>query len=384
MNLRSCKTVEERREALEKTLGISLKNIGQFSLDEKQASTKNCENMIGVAQVPLGIVGPLKIRNSQFDNLKIGNYFIPLATTEGALVASVNRGCKAITLSGGANVLVENVGVTRAPVFKVKGIKEALKLKDWIKKNFKLLKKEAEKTSTHLVLKDIQIFLLGRSVFCRFVFDTQEAMGMNMATIATDKMIQFIEAKTDTQCISITGNLCVDKKPSWLNFILGRGKKVWAECTLSKKVIKEVLKTTPKKIYQVWLNKCLLGSSLSGSLGFNAHFSNVIAAIFLATGQDLAHTVEGSLGITTTEVNVDGSLYLSVYLPDLMVGIVGGGTGLATQKEAFKILGIEQSAEGSAIRLAEIIGGMVLAGEISLLASLAEGSLAEAHKRLGR
>lgn len=393
--LREFKTAKERRKALEKLLEVSLMNIGLFSFNEKQALNKNCENMIGASQIPLGIAGPLKVQSpisgqSEEDSpekreikFKGQNYFIPLATTEGVLVASVNRGCKAITKSGGATALVENIGATRAPVFRIKGIKQGLELKKWIKENFADLKKEAEKTSSHLNLRDVQIFFAGKSLFSRFVFETQEAMGMNMATIATDKMIQIIEAKTKAKCVSITANLCVDKKPSWLNFVLGRGKRVWAEATLSKKVVKEVLKTSPEKIYQVWLNKCLLGSSLAGSSGFNAHYANIIAAIFLATGQDLAHTVEGSLGITTTEVDVGGNLYVSVYLPSLMIGTVGGGTGLSTQKEALKILGIDQPAKGSAMRLAEIVGGAVLAGEVSLLASLAEGSLAEAHQGLG-
>jgi len=388
MGLRNLKAVKRRREVLEKFLEISLKNVGSFSLDEKRASIKNCENMIGAVQVPLGIAGPLKIKSSiqpTTDNQQLTtNYFIPLATTEGALVASVNRGCKAITLSGGTDVLVENIGPTRAPVFRVKNLKQVLKLKNWIKKNFTVLKKEAEKTSSHLGLKDVQTFFVGKSVFCRFVFDTQEAMGMNMVTIASSSMVQTIELKTGIKCVSLSGNLCVDKKPSWLNFILGRGKKVWAEVNLSKKIVKEVLKTTPKKIFNVWLDKCLLGSSLSGSLGFNAHFSNVIAAIFLATGQDLAHVVEGSLGITTMEMNDNGGLYVSIYLPSLMVGTVGGGTGLATQREALEILRVADGKKGDALKLAEIIGGAVLAGEISLLASLAEGSLAKAHKRLGR
>ena len=397
MDLRNFKTVQDRRKALEKALRISLKNIGSFSLDERHASTKNCENMIGIAQTPLGIAGPLKVqsplrlRSGQAKSPstplragKVQSYYIPLATTEGALVASVNRGCKAITLSGGVGVFVENIGATRAPAFNVKGIREALKFKKWVKENFSLLKKEAEKTSSHLSLKDVQTFFIGRNIFCRFIFDTQEAMGMNMVTIAVSKMVQTIELKTGIKCVSLSSNLCVDKKPSWLNFVLGRGKKVWAECIFSKKIVKEVLKTTAKKIYNVWLNKCLLGSSLAGSLGFNAHFSNVISAVFLATGQDLAHVVEGSLGITTIEINDNGSLYVSVYLPDLMVGTIGGGTGLATQKEALEILGLANNKKGDAFKLAEVIGGAVLAGEISLLASLAEGSLAEAHKRLGR
>lgn len=368
-NLRDFKTIKERRGALEKTLGISLSNIGHYSLDEKFASFKNCENMIGVAQIPLGVAGPIKIR-------KMEEYFLPLATTEGALVASVNRGCKAINESGGAEVFVEKVGITRGPVFKTNSLAKSFKLAEWLNKHFNDLNNLCKTTSSHIKLLKIKSQVIGKDVFIRFYFDTQEAMGMNMATIATDLMIPFIEEKTGSHCISLTGNFCVDKKANWLNFILGRGRRIWAEVQIPEKTVKEVLKTTPKKIYDIWLTKCMLGSAISGSLGFNAHFGNIIAAIFAATGQDLAHVTEGSLGITTAEL-VDKDLYISIYLPDLIIGTVGGGTGLQTQKEAMLIIFGKEEAKTDIF--AQVIGGAVLAGELSLLASLAEGSLAKAH-----
>jgi hydroxymethylglutaryl-CoA reductase (NADPH) len=218
----------------------------------------------------------------------------------------------------------------------------------------------------------------------RFVFDTQDAMGLNMVTIATNAIVAHIKAKTGISCLALSGNFCVDKKPSWQNFINNRGIKVWAEVVLTKKVLADVLKTSAKKVYDVWLAKCMLGSAMSGSMGFNAQFANVVAAIFLATGQDVAHVVEGSMGITTTEV-VGEDLYVSVYLPDLMVGTVGGGTGLVTQKEALSMLGVAGGNEGkNSKQFAEIIAAAVLAGEISLLSSLEEGTLSHAHQVLGR
>lgn len=375
LNLRRFKTVSQRREALEKSLGISLKNIGSFSLAEKAASRKNCENMIGVAQIPLGVAGPLKIKS--------GNYFVPLATTEGTLVASVNRGCQAINLSGGTTVLVENVGITRGPVFKTDSLLASFKLKDWLESHLSDLNQLSKKTSHHLELQKLETQILGRSVFIRFYFETQEAMGMNMATIAVEKMASLVESQTGNQCLSLSGNFCVDKKPTWLNFILGRGKRVWAEVVIKEEVVKKVLKTTSAKIFAVWLNKCLLGSAISGSLGFNAHYANIIAAIFVATGQDLAQVTEGSLGITTAEL-VKKGLSISIYLPDLPIGTIGGGTDLGTQKEALAIMGLKNGEKGSSLKLAKIIGGAVLAGELSLLASLAESSLAQAHRKLGR
>jgi hydroxymethylglutaryl-CoA reductase (NADPH) len=185
-------------------------------------------------------------------------------------------------------------------------------------------------------------------------------------------------------CVSLSSNYCVDKKPAWINVIEGRGFRVWAEVTLTKGVLQGVLKTTAKNMYDVWVSKCMIGSAVAGSMAFNAQFANIVAAIFLATGQDIAHVVEGSLGITTAEITGE-DLYMSVSLPDLMVGTVGGGTGLPTQKEALAVLGIAGGDSGNnSKKFAEIIAAAVLAGEISLLASLSEGSLARSHARLAR
>lgn len=361
----------KRREFLEKELNIKLDRTAEFNFEETQAVGRNIENLIGATQIPLGIAGPLKVNNKDF--------FVPLATTEGALVASVSRGCKAITESGGAQVFIEEVGITRGPVFKVKSVKEGLKTKKWIDDHFSILTKTAEQTSHHLKLTKIGCRLVGQNLFARFYYDCDEAMGMNMATIATEHAANLIEEKTQAVCASIAGNFDIDKKPAWLNFISGRGKRVWAEVVLDKTIIKEVLKTTSQKIADLVYRKCLLGSVMSGSLGFNAHFANIIAAIFAATGQDLAHIVEGSMGVTTAEVLENGNLYFSVYLPSLVCGVMGGGTHLPTQKEALEIM-----KTNSVLEYSQVVGAAILAGELSLIASLAEGSLASAHKRLGR
>ena len=370
-SLRDLQSAQKRRGFLEKELNIKLNNISNFTFTESQVSGRNIENLIGATQIPLGVAGPLAVNGKSF--------FIPLATTEGALVASIARGCKAVTEAGGANVFVENVGITRGPVFKLKNLGEAIKLKGWIEKNFKELAKVAESTSSHLKLLKADFKVLGRNLFVRFYFDTQDAMGMNMATIATEVMVRLIEQNTRAKCISLAGNFDIDKKPAWLNFIQGRGKKIWAEAILDKKVIRDVLKTTPERIVEVVHTKNHLGSIMSGSLGFNAHFANIIAAIFLATGQDPGHIVEGSLGVTTAEELDQGDLYFSIYLPSLIVGIVGGGTELPTQQEALKILGVKKVVE-----FAESLGAATLAGELSLISSLAKGTLARAHQKLGR
>ena len=391
MNLRDYKTVSDRRKALEKELSVNLNLIGSYSLDESVASKRNCENMIGAAQIPMGVAGPLLIKSqiSNPENLKKKNYYIPLATTEGALVASINRGCKAITLSGGAVVDSHRIGATRGPVFRVKNLAENRTLRTFLDTRFDELKSVAQKTSHHLALTSFTSTGIGRYRYVRFVFDTQDAMGLNMVTIATEAVASYIQEQTGIECLALSGNYCVDKKPSWLNILGKRGIKVWAEVVLTQKVLKETLKTSAQQLYDVWLAKCMLGSVMSGSMAFNAQFANVVAALFAATGQDIAHVVEGSLGVTTAEVLPGGALYMCVYVPDLMIGTVGGGTGLATQHEALTLLGVAGSSpEGesgnNARRFAEIVGAAVLAGEISLLSSLEEGSLARAHQKFGR
>lgn len=382
INIRDLKSARERRQAIEKKTKTKLPNIGQFSLNEEIASFRNCENMIGIAQVPMGVVGPIEIQNSKG---KSQNYYVPLATTEGALVASVNRGCKVITLSGGVNVFSDRIGITRAPVFEVDNLQKGKELIDWMEKNFDKIKKRAEETSSHLRLIDIKPTLSGRSLFFRFRFDSLDAMGMNMATIATTAATEFIEEKTKARLISISSNMCVDKKPNALNFIEGRGYKVWADVVIPEDIVSKVLKTTPGKIEEVGRRKLMYGSILSGTIGANAQAANVLSAIFLATGQDLGHIAESSSAVTTVELMPYNRLYVSVYLPDLPVGTIGGGTNLDTQKEALSIMGINGGNNGkNAQKFAEIIGAVVLAGEISLLASLAENSLACAHQKLGR
>ncbi len=378
MNLRNLDTASKRRSALEKELKIKLPNIANFSFDESAVSSRNCENMIGAAQVPLGIAGPLKVKGTEFDH----DFFIPLATTEGALVASVNRGCKAITESGGANSYAFRVGQTRGPVFAVKNLEEQKKVYRFIKENEAKLGKVAQSTSRHLKLIKVKVRGLSSYVFVRFYFDTKDAMGMNMVTIATQALGELIEKETGAKFLSVAGNFDIDKKPAWINVINNRGFKVWSEAILKKQVIRDILKTDAQKFFDVWLAKCMIGSAMAGSLGFNAQYANIIAALFIATGQDPAHVVDGSLGITTIKVLGNGDLLISVYLPALSIGTVGGGTTLATQQEALDILGV--LGAGNVEKFAEIVGAAVLAGEISLLSSLSEGTLAKAHERLGR
>lgn len=372
-----------RRRFLEKRIGKVLSGIASTILDFDELVGKNIENPIGAVQIPLGIAGPLKIEGEYAK----GEFYVPLATHEGALVASINRGMKAITLSGGARTKVIKDGMARAPVFKVPDVQTAYELVKWVEEHFEEIKREAESTTRHGKLKEIQPFIMGTNVWLRFVYFTGDAMGMNMATIATEKACEYIEKNFGRAvCVALSGNMCVDKKPAHLNVLLGRGKYVVAEAVIKKEVLEKVLKTDAKNVHEVNERKNWAGSAFAGSYSFNAHFANIIAAIFLATGQDAAQIVESSMGFTWTEVRGE-DLYISVTLPSLEVGTVGGGTRLQTQREALEILGVAGGGDPpgtNALKFAEIVAASVLAGELNLLAALAARQLAKAHERLGR
>lgn len=384
MRLQDYSQAKKRRQALEKHVGVDLGHIGTYSIDERRASARNCENMIGAVQVPIGVAGPLKVINeSASRRTKIKSYYVPLATTEGALVASVNRGCKAITKTGGALVDSTYVGATRGPVFLVKKPKQKHFIA-YVKKNNHTFDQLAKTTSNHIQLLNVSIQAKDNYVYVRFSFDTQDAMGMNMVTIAAHKIVKHIEKKTSARCLSLSGNVCVDKKPSVQTATKGRGYMVRASVLLATDNIKSILKTTKHNLYNTWHAKCAVGSEVAGLIGNNAHIANIIAAMFIATGQDPGHVVEGSHG-TTTMQKKKGGVLVTVFLPGLMVGTVGGGTSIETQKQALELLGVYGGNNGkNAKELSRIVGAAALAGEISLLASLSEQSLARAHKKHAR
>lgn len=375
---------EIRREALERMTDTPLTNIAHHSLDVRRASQRHCENFIGVAQIPMGVVGPLRVRGKHAD----GDFYVPLATTEAALVASTNRGCSALREAGGAVVRVEDVGMTRAPVFRTSGIVQTQQLIQWINDHMDDLRRVTEATSKHLRLLEVRPYAFGTTVFLRFRFDSGDAMGMNMATIACDRAVNdLIEPATGVPCIGLSGNYCVDKKPAAVNWQEGRGKRIYAEVLLEAPVLHHYLKTNARDLVEVQYRKNLLGSIAAGSMGFNAHYANVLSAFFIATGQDPAHVVEGSLGVTCIESRGPDSVFASVFMPDVPLGAVGGGTQLDTQREALAMLGVNPDPErrGEAVlRLAEILGALVLAGELSLMAAFTSQDLARAHEKLAR
>jgi hydroxymethylglutaryl-CoA reductase (NADPH) len=370
--------VEVRWKFAKKISGANLKHISHYSLDISEASKRNIENPIGTVQIPLGLAGPLQIRGEHAQ----GEFYVPLATSEGALVASVNRGCSVLTAAGGATVRIIDDKMTRAPVIRTKSVSEALKVKNWIENHFNELKKAAETTTSHGKLVKIDpIIVVGRYIYPRFIYTTGDSMGMNMVTIATETALNLLVQETKAHLVALSGNVCVDKKPSALNLIEGRGKSLVAEIVIPNEIVENKLKTDVESIVEVNMAKNLIGSAIAGSMGYNAHYANIVGAIFLATGQDEAHIVEGSLGITIAEKQ-DKDLYFSVNLPDLPLATVGGGTRLETARECLEIMGV--FGGGKVGKFTEIVGGTVLAGELSLMGALAAGHLARAHKELGR
>ncbi|WP_049922488.1 hydroxymethylglutaryl-CoA reductase (NADPH) [Halopiger djelfimassiliensis] len=375
-----------RRLLIERETDASLETIGEYAFPAEQAEP-NIENMIGAAQVPMGVVGPVPVDGGATS----GEHYLPLATTEGALLASVNRGLSVIRSAGGAAARVTKNGMTRAPVFRVEGVAEAARTVEWVENNVDALREAAESTTSHGELLEVSPYVVGDSVYLRFAYDTKDAMGMNMATIATGEACEVVERETPASLVALSGNLCSDKKPAAINAIEGRGRSVTADVVIPGEVVEERLHTTADAIAEANTRKNLTGSAKAGSLGFNAHAANVVAAAFLATGQDEAQVVEAANAITTMDAREreDGTtdLYASVSLASLEVGTVGGGTSLPTQAEALEVLGLRGGGDppgSNADALAEIIAVGALAGELSLLAALASRHLASAHEDLGR
>lgn len=373
-------SVEQRQEILNTTfVGENFSSLFSHSLDTDSVAAKNCENMIGSVEIPLGLAGPLQLETDD----TVWEAYVPLATTEGALVASVNRGCKALREAGAVSVIVEKGGMTRSPVFECPDGKSAVKFRDWFEDHIDRIREIAESTSSHLHLLSHQTWIRGRYVYVRFAFDTEQAMGMNMVTIALQEALtDALERHPEIRLVSLSSNVCTDKKDSVMNSILGRGYWVQAEIRLRKEVLEKVLKTTAAHMAGVHMRKNLIGSNLAGSFSQNAHVANVLAAMYIATGQDPAHVVEGSKAFLLVEEDGQGGLYAALTLPNIQVGVVGGGTGITQQKQARSLISPEKKI--TAEDLAAVVGAASLAGELSLLSALAEHQLSYAHQKLGR
>ncbi|KAJ3481120.1 hypothetical protein NLI96_g7871 [Meripilus lineatus] len=361
-----------------KTLEGSL--IPMVGYDYSRVMGACCENVIGYMPLPLGIAGPLKVDNVMFP--------IPMATAEGTLVASTSRGCKALNAGGGVTTVLTYDGMTRGPAIDFPSIVLAAEAKAYIESEsgYKTIKEAFESTSRFAKLQHIKCAMAGRTLFVRFATRTGDAMGMNMISKATEKALEVLGNQFPSMVVlALSGNYCTDKKPAAINWIEGRGKSIVAEAVVPGKVVKSVLKTTVAALCNLNTKKNLVGSAMAGSVGgFNAHAANILTAIFLATGQDPAQNVESSNCMTLMEPTNNGEdLLMTVTMPCIEVGTVGGGTILAPQQAVLEMLGVKganyDTPGANAQQLARIIASAVMAGELSLISALAAGHLVRAH-----
>ncbi len=351
-----------------------IKNISEFTQFDG-----NIENFIGMTQIPTGIIGPVRITGSAAN----GDFYVPLATSEGALVASYHRGAKATRLSGGITSICLVEGVQRSPVFKFNNVGDIGLFLLWFLKEIEVFEKITSQTSRFAKLNDVKTNIEGNHVILTFEYHTGDASGQNMVTICTDEICKYIVENSPVKPTFwfIEGNYSGDKKATALSFTTVRGKKVTSEVVVPKIVVEKVLKTTPEMMAQYWQTSTL-GVIQSGAIGAQGHYANGLTALFLATGQDAACVAEAAVGITRMQLTPEGDLYVSVTLPNLIVGTVGGGTSMPTQLECLKIMGC--AGTGNARKYAEICGGVVLAGELSIAAALSAGHFSSAHKKFGR
>jgi hydroxymethylglutaryl-CoA reductase (NADPH) len=372
--------IANRLQFLETKTSSSFNHLtGKSKFDDTEKLRGNIENYIGMTMVPTGVIGPLAVLGTAAK----GEFYVPLATSEGALVASYHRGAKATWLSGGITSVCLTEGLQRSPIFKFNNLGEVGEFVLWIMQNIETFKEITSQNSRYATLIEVKPNIEGNEIILTFEFHTGDAAGQNMVTVCTDAICQHIEQHCPVKPLHwfIEGNYSGDKKATALSFTNVRGKKVTAEVTLPRQVVNEVLKTTPKKMVQYWQSSTI-GVIQSGSIGAQGHVANGLAALFLACGQDVACVSEASIGITRMELTDEENLYASVTLPSLVVGTVGGGTWLPTQKECLEML--DCAGAGHAKKFAEICGALVLAGELSIAAALSAGHFTKAHKTLGR
>ncbi|KAM9306194.1 3-hydroxy-3-methylglutaryl-coenzyme A reductase-like isoform 1-T1 [Pholidichthys leucotaenia] len=370
-----------RREMLTSKLPVpnAMASLPYKNYDYAKVMGSCCENVIGYMPVPVGVAGPLLLNDEQF--------YVPMATTEGTLVASTNRGCKAISLSGGCSSRILADGMTRGPVVRLPSACRAAEVKVWLETpdGFSVVKEAFDQTSRFARLEKLLVSIAGRNLYIRFHSQTGDAMGMNMLSKGTEHALHRLQQHhPDMEVLSVSGNFCIDKKPAAVNWILGRGKSAVCEATIPAKVVREVLKTSTAALVDLNINKNLVGSAMAGSIGgFNAHAANTVAAIYIACGQDPAQTVGSSNCITQMEATGPGGadLYISCTMPSIEVGTVGGGTILPPQQACLQMLGVSSPNESgeNGRQLARVVCASVLAGELSLMAALAAGHLVKSH-----
>jgi hydroxymethylglutaryl-CoA reductase (NADPH) len=376
-NNSSPEIIRARQKFVEEFSGHKLQHIDKYSFDP--AITRgNIENFTGVAQVPIGFAGPLLVNGEHAQ----GEFIIPLATAEGTLVASYNRGMKVLNLSGGVMCTVVGDSMQRAPVFVFDDARDARDFVQWVDANIGSIREEAEGTSSVAKLTYVDRYLSNKLVFLRFNYTTGDAAGQNMVGRATFAACSWILENHDRiRHFYLESNFATDKKSSQINVMRTRGKRVTAEATIPRDILIQHMRVDPETLhYHAGIAN--VGAFMSGANNNGCHSPNGITAMFIATGQDVANVAESSAGIVYTEISENKDLYISITIPSLIVATHGGGTGLATQRECLEILGC--SGKGKVKKLAEIVAGVVLAGEISLASAISSLDWVSSHEQYGR
>ena len=357
--------------------GADLSHLAHYDFDPAIVAG-NIENFVGVAQVPIGIAGPLRVHGEHAD----GDFYVPLATTEGSLVASYNRGMRVLAECGGARATVVERSMQRAPVFILEDAASAREFGRWVEENLAPIRAAAEATTRVGRLVNIGQYQVGPLRYLRFNYTTGDAAGQNMTGKATWAACEWIRANHPGSArYVLSGNVDTDKKHSHLNVLLTRGRRVVAEAVLRKSALVEILGVDPQDFFRTRQVQ-MAGAFLAGSSNNGAHAANALAALFIATGQDAANVAESHAAISYSQLLDSGDYYWSITLPSLIVATYGGGTGLPTQRQCLELLGC--AGKGKADKLAEICAATVLAGEISLAGAVLHGDWVSAHERFGR
>ncbi len=368
---------EARRDFVRERTGAALEHVGSYSFDPK-VLPGNIENFTGVAQVPIGVAGPLRINGEQAQ----GDFFVPLATTEGTLVASYNRGMRLLSECGGVKTTVVEDHMQRAPAFIFDDALQAREFGAWVDEHADQIKAAAEETTRSGKLTYIGQYQVGPLRYLRVNYTTGDAAGQNMTGKATLAACEWIQANhPDRPRFVLSGAIDTDKKHSHINMLLTRGKRVVAEAVIKKDVLKRLMGVDTRTLFE-YRQIGMVGGFLAGSAYNGAHAANALTAIFIATGQDVANISESHSGVTYTQLRDNGDYYWSVTLTSLIVATYGGGTGLPTQRECLEMM--DCYGAGKVHKFAEICAATVLAGDTSLTSAILAGDWVTSHDALGR
>ena len=371
----SADRVTQRRSWVASKVAVDLTHVGSYSFDPEQMRG-NIENPIGAAQVPMGVAGPVLVHGEYARGL----FYVPMATTEGALIRSYERGCVALTRSGGVQVAVLEDENQIAPSFFFDDVANAREFGEWVPKQLRGMKTVTAATTRHGALTAVKCYQIGRQVIVNLGFATGDAQGMNMIAKAADAVCKWIAGKRPGTRYLLFSGMCSEKRASGFVMSRGKGKRVTAGALVPHDILRMYLHVTAEQLQRVW-QSTVIGHLQAGALGYNAHYANGLTAMFIATGQDVANVANSAVGITNFELVPEG-VYVSATLPALSVATVGGGTGLPTQREALQMMGCHGA--GKARKLAEIMAAAILGGEISMGAAIASGEFVGAHEQYGR